>query len=230
MRITPTLQRRNVFLDIETVALDPDDDKGALSAASGRIVCICLMIDDGQTIAEEAMIDQDENLIIRRFWDLVYAGDVFIGHNAFGFDLPFVRQRSWILGIRPSRRVDLRRFYTNDVIDTMETWSNWGATKFIGLDKLGGVLAVGGKTAQGSNVASWWANSDLRRIADYCRDDVRLTYRIFCKLMFQELPERYLAAVNLIPGPTADNWVSSPEMGKLIMFPGPNERQSRNQK
>ncbi len=195
MRITPSCNRRNIFVDIETVTLDVADPKGALSAATGRVVCICLLVDDGQNICEESFVDHDEAMIIRGFWEVVYPGDVFIGHNAFGFDLPFLRQRSWILGIRPSRRIDLRRFYTGDVIDTMETWSNWGATKFIGLDKLGTLLTVGGKTGHGSDVAEWWAAGDLQRIAEYCREDVRLTYRVFCRLMFQPVPERYRSAV-----------------------------------
>ena len=195
MRITPTASRRNIVIDVETIPLDPTDPKGALSAATGKIVCICLLVDDGKTIVEESIADVNEQNILTQFWDLVYAGDVFIGHNILGFDLPFIRQRSWILGIRPSRRIDLRRFYSNDFVDTMEVWSNWGSTKHIGLDKLGTVLAVGGKTAHGSDVSDWWAEGDLARIAAYCREDVRLTYRVFCKLMFQKLPERYLLAV-----------------------------------
>jgi hypothetical protein len=57
------------------------------------------------------------------------------------------------------------------------------------------VLALGGKTAHGSDVSDWWAEGDLARIAAYCREDVRLTYRVFCKLMFQQIPERYRIAV-----------------------------------
>jgi len=195
MRITPSASRRNVFLDIETVSLDPNDPKGALSAASGRIVCICLLIDDGHYVVEECLIEPDESKIVTRFWDLVFTGDVFIGHNAFGFDLPLIRQRSWALGVRPSRRVDLRRFYTNDVIDTMETWSNWGTTKHLSLAKLGEVLGIGQKTGHGADVGEWWANDELNRIVEYCRQDVRLTYEVFHKLMFKPLPARYVQAI-----------------------------------
>jgi predicted PolB exonuclease-like 3'-5' exonuclease len=221
VKISPNSSRRNIFIDIETVTLNQEDPKGALSAASGRIACVCLLIDDGETIIEESLADPDEARIITSFWNLVYAGDVFIGHNAFGFDLPFIRQRSWILGIRPSRRIDLRRYYTNDVIDTMETWSNWGATKFVGLDKLGELLTVGTKTAHGSDVANWWAAGDLNRIADYCREDVRLTYRIFCRLMFQNLPERYYSAIGSVVDrcvaqeSAADNRLPQPGIGAV---------------
>ncbi len=196
MRINPGYNRRNVFVDIETVALDPNDEKGALSGATGRVVCIGLLIDDGHTINEEMLIDVDERRLLQEFWERVEAGDVFIGHHVFGFDLPFIRQRCWINDVRPSRRIDLRRFYTNDVIDTMQLWSNWGTTKPISLDTLGGVLGVGGKTGHGTAVAAWWASGDFDRIASYCADDVRLTYRTFSRLMFKPLPERFLLATS----------------------------------
>jgi predicted PolB exonuclease-like 3'-5' exonuclease len=197
MTITPTPLRRNAFADIETVALDPSDTKGALSAITGRIVCACLLFDDGKTIQEETHIDRNEESLLRSFWSSIRRTDVFIGHNVFGFDMPFIRQRSWILGVRPSRRVDLRRFYTADIVDSMQLWSNWGATKFVSLDALGAVLGVGVKTGHGDQVAGWWAKDELDRIASYCRDDVRLSYRVFCRLMFQQLPERYVQATDL---------------------------------
>jgi hypothetical protein len=34
------------------VALEPADEKGALSAATGEVVCIGLLIDDGHTIID----------------------------------------------------------------------------------------------------------------------------------------------------------------------------------
>jgi len=109
MRFTAPTTRRNVFLDIETVSLHPEDEKGARSALTGRIVCICLLFDDGQQITEETLVNQDEAFLLSSFWSLIRTTDVFVGHNVFSFDLPFIRQRCWILGVRPSRRVDLRR-------------------------------------------------------------------------------------------------------------------------
>jgi len=194
MRITPTAARRNVFIDIETVSLDPEDSKGALSSLGGRVVCICLLFDDGKKIHEESLIGNDERFLLSSFWSLIGTGDIFIGHNVFGFDLPFIRQRCWILGVRPSRRVDLRRFYTADLLDTMQIWTNWGSSKLVSLDALGSVLGVGTKTGHGEDVAGWWARGEFNRIASYCRDDVRLTYRVFCRLIFQQLPDRYVAA------------------------------------
>jgi 3'-5' exonuclease len=191
MKIKPTATRRNVFLDIETITQDQSDPKGALSGLTGQVVCICALIDDGRQITEHTLIERDESSLLRSFWSLVRDGDVFIGHNVLGFDLPFLRQRSWIRDIRPSRRIDLRRFYSADVLDTQQIFSNWGATKFPGLDSLATALGCGSKSGHGCDVAEWWAKGDLKEIADYCRQDVWITLKVFNRLMFLPIPERF---------------------------------------
>jgi hypothetical protein len=172
-------------MDIETISLT-SDEKGALNAMSGRIVCVCLLVEDGFAIREIAIAREDEHQIIDEFWTAVGPTDVLIGHNLLGFDLPFIRQRSWILGIRPSRAIDERRFYTRDVADTLELWTNWGQKKGATLDALGRALGCGGKTADGSCVGQWWADQNFDAIQSYCREDVRLAYRVYCRLTYQE--------------------------------------------
>ena len=191
LSLKPNQFRRLVTVDIETVSLNPSDVKGALDALTGRIVCIGLLIDDGEHIAEIALTDQDEGLLLRRFWDTVQPSDVLVGHNVLEFDLPFIRQRSWILGVAPSRQIDCRRYYTNEVVDTMAVWTNWGYKKGVKLEDLGCVLGCGQKNGHGTNVGVWWAARDVESIAKYCLNDVRVTYRVFCRLMY--LPERTTA-------------------------------------
>lgn len=59
MKNKPSKSRRNVFLDVETVSLDPNDSTGALSGLTRQVVCICLLIDDGKQIIEHPLIDRD---------------------------------------------------------------------------------------------------------------------------------------------------------------------------
>ena len=195
MKLYPTPTTRFVVVDIETAALNPEEAKGALSALTGRIVCIGMLIDDGQQITELTLADENETVLLQRFWQEVRPLDVFIGHNILSFDLPFIRQRSWINGVRPSRRIDLRKYYTQDVQDTMQIFSVWGATSIPKLDALAVAFDLPRKTASGADVAEWWAKRDLGAIADYCREDVRLTYKVFLRLMFQPLPARILRLV-----------------------------------
>src|SRR5437762_12160163 len=94
---------RVVVIDIETATLEPGNDKGALNAMTGRVVCIGLLIDDATSIREIMLADEDEHRVIADFWRTVVPGDVIVGHNVQEFDLRFLRQRSWILGAVPSR-------------------------------------------------------------------------------------------------------------------------------
>lgn len=179
--------RRTVVLDIETVALDPSDEKGALDAMTGRVVCVGMLIDDGREAKEITFAGEDEARIITGFWDALKPGDAVVGHNVLDFDIRFLQQRSWILGIQPSRTLDTRRYYTADVIDTLQLWTNWsGNKKGVTLDALGSALGCGRKSGEGAKVAEWWAVRDIDSIKRYCGDDVRLTYRVYCRLTYQE--------------------------------------------
>lgn len=176
---------RKVVLDIETASLDSRETKGALAALTGRIVCICLLIEDGQSVSEIAIAHEDERQILCDFWDAVRLTDILVGHNILSFDIPFIRQRSWILGIKPSREFDTRKYYTADVIDTLEVWTNWGNKKGATLQALGTALGFGGKAGDGTKVESWWADRNFMAIQAYCREDVRLVYRVYCGLTYQ---------------------------------------------
>ena len=179
--------RRTVVLDIETVALDPSDEKGALDAMTGRVVCVGMLVDDGKAAKEITFAGEDEARIITGFGDALRPGDAVVGHNVLDFDIRFLQQRSWILGIQPSRTLDTRRYYTADVIDTLQLWTNWsGNKKGVTLDALGTALGCGRKTGEGTNVAQWWAERDIDSIKKYCLEDVQLTYRVFCRLTYQE--------------------------------------------
>ena len=116
----PTKYRRVVVLDIETVSLDVADLKGALDALSGRIVCAGLLFDEGDAISERVLLEEDESLLLSQIWSSLRPSDVIVGHNVLEFDLPFIKQRSWIRNIRPTRTLDMRKYYTVDVIDTMQ--------------------------------------------------------------------------------------------------------------
>jgi predicted PolB exonuclease-like 3'-5' exonuclease len=73
----------------------------------------------------------------------------------------------------------------------MHMWSNWGATRRPSLEGLVDVLGLRGKTARGSRVAEWWRTGDLDSIAAHCREDVRMTFRMFLTLTLQTYPDRY---------------------------------------
>jgi DNA polymerase III epsilon subunit-like protein len=180
--------RRVVVLDIETVALDPADEKGALNALTGRIVCIGELLDEDGKLTERALIDEDEHRLLEYFWASLRpsGADLLIGHNILEFDLPFIHQRSWILGVPRSRQIDMRRYYTGDVVDTLQLWTNWSFRNSVKLDTLSQVLGCGQKNGNGKDVAKWWAERDFGSITRYCLEDVRITHRVFCRLAYRQ--------------------------------------------
>lgn len=193
---------RVVVVDIETATLDPANDKGALDAMTGRVVCIGMLVDEGQIVTEITLANEDERQLITEFWRNVAPSDVLVGHNVLEFDVRFLRQRSWILGIEPSRTLDTRKYNSKDIVDTLQLWTNWGNKKGVTLDALGSALGCGGKTGNGANVAQWWAERDIESIKSYCQEDVRLAYRVFCRLTYRE-PKRFPSDVQSVSVPSA---------------------------
>jgi len=185
---------RTIVLDIETVSLEPGDEQGALNAMTGRVVCIGMLIEENDGITEMTLAGESENEIIQDFWAAIKPGDVIVGHNVLDFDIRFLQQRSWILDIKPSRTFDARRYYTQEVIDTLQLWTNWtGSKKGVTLDGLALALGCGRKTGDGGKVSQWWAERDINSIKKYCRDDVRLTYHVFCRLAYRQAKKIVLA-------------------------------------
>lgn len=199
-----TANRRTVVLDIETVSLDPSSEEGALNAMTGRIVCIGMLMQDGDAISEVMFASEDERALMTGFWAVLKPGDVIVGHNVLDFDIRFLQQRSWILDIKPSRTFDARRYYTKEVIDTMQLWTNWtGSKKGVTLDGIALALGCGRKTGDGGKVSQWWADRDIETITRYCRADVRLTYRVFCRLLYRE-PKQIAPANEAFANPVID--------------------------
>lgn len=130
----------------------------ALSAATGQVVAIGIYNvsgDASQFIVLDATADGcDESGIINSWWSIVrrcIASNVpMAGHNIFGFDLPFLVQRSWILGIDvPVAAVDISSKWTNwhrCFVDTMKMWQ-LGTSCKSNFDLVGKLLGTGGKSA-----------------------------------------------------------------------------------
>jgi predicted PolB exonuclease-like 3'-5' exonuclease len=148
----------------------------------GRIICIAYAFNDEPV----RTLSGEEKNIIQEFWKIAPRADLFIGHNVLFFDLNFIRQRSIILGIKPTRKIDMRKYYSNDVYDIMQEWSNW--TSNISMDELAHAFGIPSSKSKmdGSQVASFHEAGRDEEIYEYCCADVEVTRAIYKKMNFEE--------------------------------------------
>ena len=189
--------KKNEIYEEATDLLKEAIDKTSFSGLYGRIACICYAIDDGEVHA--LAFDEKTNLLA--FYDEIYAAATkelpggrqateavtFCGHNVVGFDLPFLKHRSIILGVKPpvffQKAFDAKPWGT-EVADTMLMWST-DPHKRGSMDRLCKAFGIPGKgDFDGSMVAATWP-VDPMKVVSYCIDDVRRTRQMYKRITFQ---------------------------------------------
>lgn len=163
--------------------------KTALNGAYGHICCIGFALDDNDPSAllirpEEA----GEEYIIRRFFRRIEDGrgihiPQIVGHNVANFDIRFIWQRCFALGIRvPSWFPRDPKPWSFEVFDTMAAWA--GPRDFVSLDTLCSALGIEGKgEIDGSMVGRMFGEGRYNEIAEYCRQDVERVRQVHRKMM-----------------------------------------------
>src|SRR5437773_5515113 len=140
---------------------------GALSAATGKVLCIALHVGpipgldiEGAQLGESEVVfgideagnEQSERQTLSGFLNFMNGFDPdvdeIVGHNIIGFDLPFVFQRCLAHCLSAPPFVDLSEYKVRGVFDTMHHW--WlGAKRFVSLDDVAWALGFeSSKTAE----------------------------------------------------------------------------------
>jgi len=175
-------------------------DKTSFSGLYGNIACVAWAWDDEPVTS--SLVGDGEKAVINRFYSDIEArtklnyhggssstGLVLAGFNIVGFDMPFLRHRSIILGIKPPAAL-MAAFkakpWDECVKDSMLIWSP-DTQKRVSMDNLAKALGMQGKQGfDGSMVAAAWAAGEHEKVISYCRDDVELDRAIYKRLTFQE--------------------------------------------
>jgi len=164
--------------------------KSAFDGTFSRIVCIGLLEFSDQMEARSAVAwyGGNERELLRRFWARLAQDRVtlFITHNGLGFDLPFLKKRSIIHQVKPSLDINLAKFRTEPVYDTMAVWSNWDTRGWVKLDVLARALQVETKSGSGEQVAEMWEKGQGLELARYCLQDTYVTYACYCRMNFRQ--------------------------------------------
>ena len=108
---------------------------------------------------------------------------VIVGHYVADFDLRFLWQRAYVLGVRmPAWWPKDPKPWSREVHDTMHMWA--GAKGSISLDNLCRALGVAGKgNIDGSMVAGMFERGEHDAIAQYCMEDVERVRSCHRKMM-----------------------------------------------
>jgi predicted PolB exonuclease-like 3'-5' exonuclease len=164
-------------------------ERAALDPMLGRVAAIGMMnVGTGKAIVAGEKSD-DEKLLVAGFWkkytECRSSARQLIGFNIEGFDLPFLVQRSWILGIEiPETLIESERYFDRTTFaDLMKVWTFGGYKDFVSIDKVARALGVGCKNGDGADFAKMWVEDRPKAIA-YAVNDLKLTAevakRIYC--------------------------------------------------
>ncbi|MCP9453162.1 MAG: ribonuclease H-like domain-containing protein [Nitrospira sp.] len=164
--------------------------RSAFDGTFSRVVCIGLLEFTDQMEARGALAwyGSNERELLRRFWARLdhIRPTLFITHNGLGFDLPFLKKRSIIHQVKPTMEINLAKFRTEPVYDTMAIWSNWDSRGWIKLDVLARALQVDTKSGSGEQVAEMWEQGRGEELARYCLQDTYVTYACYCRMNFKQ--------------------------------------------
>jgi len=186
---------------------EPDEDavkeRLGLSGLTGKVITIGMMNPDTRKggvyyevpgdgekvgeIEEEGAVFRagSEAEILQMFWNDIEKYNVWITYNGRTFDIPFLMQRSLILGIKPSKNLDSPRFRVKPHCDLMDILSFFGATRPYSLSfwcKTLGITDPKAEGVDGSEVGGLYEAGKYEDIARYCMRDVAATSELFLLL------------------------------------------------
>lgn len=125
----------------------------------------------GVSIGVAYRYDLDEYLVvteeeIAKLIDLLAEADLVVGYNIIGFDYEVLRAYT---------DRDLQALPTFDLMFDLEERLGFRPK----LDSVASATLGVGKSADGLQALEWWRNGEVEKIADYCREDVRVTRDLY---------------------------------------------------
>lgn len=111
-----------------------------------------------------------------------------VHHNGRGFDLPLLTYRALKHGLQMPKRLnhyDIKYRYSNDNVDLLDEFSNYGASSWPKLKHLGYLIDIPFKqTGEGNEVLKMFREDKLAEIEHYCYEDVMATYVVWLHLKY----------------------------------------------
>lgn len=168
-------------------AVEEAVSKTSFDGGYGQVCCIGWTWDDEEpNHATLGLTCDTEKAVIRALAGTIrpsFEMPVIVGHYVADFDLRFLWQRAFALGVTmPAWWPKDPKPWSKEVHDTMHMWA--GSKGTIGLDKLCRILGIPGKgDMDGSMVAGMFERGEYEAIATYCMDDVERVRAVHRKMM-----------------------------------------------
>lgn len=157
-------------------------NQGALRAERGKLLAFGYST-DGREV--KIIHGHDEKRVLSDVIGLIrlHKNDTFCGFNIINFDLPFIRRRCIVNGIRFPfySRSDKWKPWIIDLYDAMDDWGCRVYGDRVKLDDLARGLGAGKKNGDGAGFAELY-NTNQAAALDYLGNDILITYRV-CERM-----------------------------------------------
>lgn len=163
--------------------------KTSFDGSRGRVCCIGWAWNDGEVYSHLLSDSRDEKTFLESAMEAISANrpksDAYhhtriVGHYVADFDIRFLWQRAFVLGVRmPVWMPRNPKPWSDEIFDTMTQFA--GVKGSISLDNLCKALGIDGKDGiDGSMVAGMWERGEYEEVGKYCATDitrVRNAYR-----------------------------------------------------
>ncbi len=149
---------RKIVFDIETSNTFRDVGSSDPAALDLAVVCIYDYKEDKYTC-----FFQDE---LSKLWKILEDTDIIIGFNSDHFDLPLLNK--YFPG-------DLTQIKSLDILKEVQK----SLGRRIKLDTLAEATLGETKSGHGLQAIKWWAEGKYEEVANYCKQDVKVTKKIY---------------------------------------------------
>lgn len=157
-------------------------DNAALNPLTGRIL-VCGLKQGSRFIMLDgvSMTDGGERIILQEFWGRWSASlpksTTFVGFNIYGFDLPFMVRRSWVLGVPVPADIMIGRYWNKRLVDLQEVWQLGDRHAPGSLGDIAKGLGIGEKQSNGAEFARLYSE-DPAQALKYLENDLELTQKV----------------------------------------------------
>ena len=183
--------------------LTPEEfyERAGIWAEFGKIVCISVGFFEISTKVRKFRIKSffgnDELLILDGFINLLeqffnQKQHLLCAHNGKEFDFPYLARRMIINNIAIPEKLNLfgKKPWEVAHLDTLEMWKFGDYKHYTSLNLLTNILGIASpkEDIDGSQVAKvYYEDNDVKRIAEYCENDVLAVAQVLLRFMNLEL-------------------------------------------